>query len=60
MLQEKWPAFDLEKLAHSVDEAQEEMGMGVKNDFPLVRRCKPAFGSQNAYNDGTLNLSAAS
>lgn len=60
MLQEKWPAFDLEKLAHAVDEAHEEMGIGVKNDFPLVRRCKPAFGSKNAYDDGTLNLAAAS
>jgi serine/threonine-protein kinase len=39
-LGDKWPAFDLEKIAAKVDECQDEMGMGVKNDFPLARRCR--------------------
>ncbi len=43
LLQEKWPAFDLEKLINSVDETHAEIGSGVKNDFPLARRCKPVI-----------------
>ncbi|GAB4156162.1 MAG: hypothetical protein Tsb009_33060 [Planctomycetaceae bacterium] len=39
-LGEKWAAFDLEKIAETVDAAQDELGMGVKNDFPLARRCR--------------------
>lgn len=58
-LQDKWSAFDLEQLANTVDEKHAELGSGVKNDFPLVRRCKPAFATQ-ACNDGILNLRAAS
>ena len=34
-----------------------EMGMGVHNDFPLLRRCKPAIGTDN-FNDGTLTAGA--
>jgi len=43
LLQEKWPAFDLEAIINCVDEAHAEIGSGVKNDFPLARRCKPVI-----------------
>ncbi len=39
----KWAAFDLEKIAESVDKQQEEVGLGVKNAFPLTRLCRPIF-----------------
>ncbi len=43
LLQGKWPAFDLEALISRVDEVHAEIGSGVKNDFPLARRCKPVI-----------------
>ncbi|MEX1097512.1 MAG: HDOD domain-containing protein [Planctomycetales bacterium] len=45
LLQEKWPAFDLEAVANRVDEQQAALGLGVRNDFPLARRCRPAIES---------------
>ena len=57
-LQEKWPAFRLEELAKIVDEKQQALGLGVRNDFPLSRRCRPALGDASVYNDGTLNAAA--
>jgi serine/threonine-protein kinase len=57
-LDEKWNAFDLDGLATTVDEQHEESGLGVRNDFPLARRCRPVFGDSSVYNDGTLNLVA--
>lgn len=39
-LQQKWDTFDLAAIAESVDAQHEELGMGVKNDFPLARRCR--------------------
>lgn len=45
LLQEKWPAFDLEALARRVDEKQSALGLGVRNDFPLTRRLRPAIES---------------
>ena len=56
-LQEKWSAFDLEAIAARVDELHAEMGMGVRNDFPLLRRCRPVIGTKQNYNDGTLAMS---
>jgi HD-like signal output (HDOD) protein len=44
-LGEKWKAFDLLELAHRVDEQHAEMGLGVRNDFPLSRRCAPSTNS---------------
>lgn len=38
-LQEKWKSFDLTTIAEAVDAHHENIGMGVKNDFPLARRC---------------------
>lgn len=54
-LEEKWPAFDLERLAAAVDEQHEELGLGVRNDFPLVRRCRSVLGDPSVYDDGSLN-----
>ncbi len=53
-LQEKWPAFDLAKLTQTVDEQHAQLGLGVRNDFPLSRRCRPVLNASEAYNDGTL------
>ncbi len=41
-LQEKWAAFDVVAIATQVDEQQEQLGLGVSNQFPLSRRCQPA------------------
>ncbi|MEX0718049.1 MAG: HDOD domain-containing protein [Planctomycetaceae bacterium] len=43
LLQDKWPEFDLAAIAARVDEKQESLGMGMRNDFPLSRRCRPAL-----------------
>jgi len=55
-LQEKWPAFDLEKLAATVDEKHAEIGMGVQNDFPLSRRCRPVLANDAKKSDGLLKI----
>jgi HD-like signal output (HDOD) protein len=39
-LETKWPAFNLEQLAESVDQQYVHMALGVRNDFPLLPRCK--------------------
>ena len=53
-LEEKWPAFKLQSLAQTVDAKQSEAGLGMRNDFPLVRRCQ-SVPNQDANNaDGTL------
>jgi HD-like signal output (HDOD) protein len=57
-LEEKWKSFDLQELAQTVDEAHETLGLGVRNDFPLSRRCRPAFGDADVYCDGTLKTAA--
>jgi HD-like signal output (HDOD) protein len=41
MLQSKWPSFDLEAIAKSVDDQHSQLGVGVQNDFPLLRRLRP-------------------
>lgn len=53
LLEKKWPAFNIERLATRVDEMHIEMGMGVQNDFPLLRRCRPVLDKVD-FNDGTL------
>ena len=59
LLETKWPAFRLEELAEQVDREHAEIGMGVRNDFPLLRRCRPALGSAAAAcQDGTLTGAA--
>lgn len=56
-LQTKWPAFQLEQLAEKVDQQHAEVGMGVRNDFPLIRRCRPAIDA-SVLQDGTLTAAA--
>lgn len=58
MLDEKWPAFDLQELTQTVDDAQEHLGFGVNNDFPLSRRCRPVLSHEEAHNDGMLSAAA--
>ena len=53
-LEEKWPEFDLAELTQIVDTEQEQLGIGVRNDFPLSRRCRPVLSSEEACHDGTL------
>jgi len=43
LLEQKWPAFNLRAIAEKVDAIQEESGLGMRNDFPLSRRCKLVF-----------------
>jgi serine/threonine-protein kinase len=59
-LQQKWSAFRLEQLAQTVDEQHESMNLGVRNDFPLLRRCQCMANAPEAYQDGSLqSVSAA-
>ncbi len=55
-LQKKWSAFNLQDLAIRVDELHESFDMGVRNDFPLSRRCQLAFDDPKTYDDGTLQV----
>ncbi|HUG93611.1 MAG TPA: HDOD domain-containing protein [Planctomycetaceae bacterium] len=57
-LQEKWSVFDLERLARTVDEQHAQSGMGLQNDYPLLRRCQ-AVAASDRYADGTLVLAAS-
>ena len=57
-LQEKWPGFDLERLAQTVDEQHEQSALGVRNDYPLLRRCQALSGSER-FADGTLSLATS-
>lgn len=59
LLQEKWSAFNIERVAELVDQQHEEHGLGVRNDFPLLRRCKSAASASREIEDGTLNSVAA-
>ena len=58
-LEQKWPAFRLEALATTVDQQHEAMNLGVRNDFPLSRRCKCLAGAAEAYDDGSLETVTA-
>ncbi len=58
-LQGKWKAFDLIDLAEKVDALHEENSMGVRNDFPLARRCQATIDSAEAFADGTLTKLAS-
>jgi HD-like signal output (HDOD) protein len=41
LLQTKWPAFNLVQFIDIVDREHPCQGLGVDNNFPLSRRCKP-------------------
>jgi len=58
LLEQKWPAFNFDEIVERVDEIHEEMGLGVRNDFPLARRCKPALDRHREISDGILNADA--
>jgi HD-like signal output (HDOD) protein len=58
MLEKKWPAFQLAVVAAAVDKKQAESGMGVRNDFPLSRRCQSIQSIATNNNDGMLNCAA--
>jgi serine/threonine-protein kinase len=48
LLEEKWTAFNLQKVAESVDAKQAAMNLGVQNDFPLMRAIQAAAGKATA------------
>lgn len=58
-LEQKWPAFRLESLAETVDRQHAAMNLGVRNDFPLSRRCKCSASAPEAYEDGSLKTISA-
>jgi HD-like signal output (HDOD) protein len=59
-LQAKWEPFDVAALAALVDAKQADLGLGVRNDFPLSRRCHPIIhGDPATYSDGSLELRTA-
>jgi len=59
-LEEKWKVFDIRKLAETVDQQQEEMGFGIKNDFPLSRRCEAFLNKEAPTNEGMLTAASSS
>ncbi len=58
LLEQKWPAFNLQTLIETVDAKQNESGLGVRNDFPLARRCKSVLNLEANNADGTLKQAA--
>jgi len=65
-LQEKWPVFDLRMLVEKVDRLHAEMAVGVRNDFPLGRRCQAVLDASTrtadafaaACRDGSIHRAA--
>jgi HD-like signal output (HDOD) protein len=57
VLESKWPAFNLQDLARTVDQKHEEIGLGLRNDYPLARRCRGAV-TVNPYADGSIKTTA--
>jgi hypothetical protein len=53
-LESKWPAFNLQQLAESVDRQYVQMGLGIHNDFPLLPRCKSLEQEANDCSVGTI------
>jgi serine/threonine-protein kinase len=58
VLDQKWPAFSLSSVAETVDRKQADTGLGVRNEFPLSRRCKSVASQQANNADGTLKPAA--
>lgn len=48
LLETKWPAFRFEELIETVDAQHAELGVGVGNDFPLMRRCRQFLDQRQA------------
>jgi HD-like signal output (HDOD) protein len=57
-LEPKWPAFNLQQLADSVDRQYVQMGLGIRNDFSLVPRCKSLVKEPPACAVGTTEAIA--
>ena len=57
-LESEWPEFDLQTVAEAVDGKQDASGLGVRNDFPLARRCQNTRSGHHNYADGTLKTAA--
>jgi serine/threonine-protein kinase len=58
VLDRKWPAFNLHSVAETVDRKHDDSGLGVRNEFPLLRRCKSVAQQQANNADGTLKTAA--
>jgi serine/threonine-protein kinase len=48
LLEQKWTAFNLKKVAETVDAKQAAMNLGVQNDFRLARAIQAAAGKATA------------
>jgi serine/threonine-protein kinase len=57
-LEPKWPAFNLQRLAESVDRQYVQMGLGIRNDFPLLPRCKSLGNESSAPSVATIEAAA--
>jgi len=57
-LEPKWPAFNLQRLAESVDQQYVQMGLGIHNDFPLLPRCQSLGNDPSPCSVGTVEAAA--
>ncbi len=56
-LEPKWPAFNLQRLAESVDRQYVQMGLGIHNESPLLARCK-SLRQEPSASAGTIEAAA--
>jgi HD-like signal output (HDOD) protein len=57
-LESKWPAFNLQRLAESVDRQYVQMGLGIHNSSPLLPRCKSLGQEASAASVATIEAAA--
>jgi HD-like signal output (HDOD) protein len=57
-LESKWPAFNLQRLAESVDRQYVQMGLGIHNSSPLLPRCKSLGQEGSAGSVATMEAAA--
>jgi serine/threonine-protein kinase len=57
-LESKWPAFNLQRLAESVDRQYVQMGLGIHNSSPLLPRCKSLGQEPSACSVATIEAAA--
>jgi len=57
-LESKWPAFNLQRLAESVDRQYVQMGLGIHNSSPLLPRCKSLGQEASAGSVATMEAAA--
>jgi len=58
-LERDWPAFNLERLAESVDRQYLEMSLGIQNAFPLLPRCQSLGNEPSASSDAKFAAAAS-